>query len=64
MSKAIRDDLVEVAKAGGTTTYGSISPIEKLTMSNPEHRNNLSEILMNISENEHALGRLFFQWLL
>lgn len=56
MKKAIYDTLKKVAKGQGVTTYSEIAPLAGLDMSSPNDRNQIAEILGDISKVEHALG--------
>lgn len=57
MHNAIYSELTHVAKSGGVTTYGAIAPLAGLDMGNPDHRNQLAQILGDISRAEHEAGR-------
>lgn len=57
MHQAIYEELKKVARAGGTTTYGEIAPLASLDMSRADHRNQIADILGEISSYEHSQGR-------
>ena len=57
MNTAIRTKLEDAARAGTTLTYSDVAPLAGLDMSKPDHRNQMSAILCEIGEFEHAHGR-------
>ena len=64
MNKTIYDTLKKVAKAQGVTTYSDIAPLAGLDMSSPHDRNQIAEILGDISKADTRSDTQCFQWLL
>ena len=56
-TQAIYEELLNVAKCGGTTNYSCIAPLAKLDMASPADRNLIAGILDSISRAEHQAGR-------
>ena len=59
MNQVLYERLCEVARQGNITHYSEISPLVGLDMAIPEHRNQMSTLLDQISRQEHAQGRPF-----
>lgn len=57
MHHAIYDKLRSVANGRGTMTYGEVAPLASLDMSDPADRNQIAQILGEISTYEHEQGR-------
>jgi hypothetical protein len=57
MHPEIYDELKRVAKAASYTTYSDIAPLAELDMDNPSHRDEIGQILGEISKYEHSQGR-------
>ena len=57
MNDAIYADLQVVAKSKECTYYSSIAPLANLNMSFPKDRDELADILGDISSHEHEQGR-------
>jgi len=55
--QAIYERLQGIARAGRTISYHEIAPLAGLDMGNPAHRNEIAEILYEISTHEHREGR-------
>ena len=56
MHEMIYEKLMDMAKAGQTTTYGEIAPLAELDMGSPADRDRISEILGEISTYGHKRG--------
>ena len=56
-TETIYQEIIKVAKSGNTTYYSDIAPMVGLDMGFPPDRNRISDILDEISRNEHANGR-------
>jgi len=57
MHEAIYEELKRVASAETVAYYGQIAPLADLDMSRADDRNEISQILDEISAHEHSLGR-------
>lgn len=57
MHDAIREKLIEVARANDVIFYSDIAPMAGLDMSLPKDRDEIGEILDDINHGEHAEGR-------
>lgn len=51
------EHLVMVARAGRTTTYGEVAELLGLEINNPQHRERMIRLLLDIACNESAVGR-------
>jgi hypothetical protein len=49
--------LKQTAETGGLVTYTDVAKVVGLDMENVEHRNQMSQLLDEISSHEHAQGR-------
>ena len=56
-TRAIRDELLRVAKGGNIARYSDVAPIANLDMSLPTDRSRISDMLDDISRSEHDAGR-------
>ena len=56
-TETIYQEIAKVAKSGGTTYYSDIAPLVGLDMGSHPDRNRISNILDEISRNEHANGK-------
>jgi hypothetical protein len=57
MNVPIYDKLCAIAKAQEVTTYGEIAPLAGLDMGNPADRHRITQLLSEISTEEHRIGR-------
>lgn len=57
MNQVLYERLCEIARLGRVTRYSEISPIIGLNMGNPDHRDQMSALLDEISRHEHSQGR-------
>lgn len=57
MDQALYQRLCEIAKEGKFTRYSEVAQVIGLDMSYPEHRNQISLLLDQISRYEHDNGR-------
>lgn len=57
MNQLLYERLCDVAVRGRVTRYSEIAPIVGLSMANPEHRDQMSALLDDISRHEHMQGR-------
>src|SRR5687768_2509502 len=57
MNHPLYEELKRIAKAGEITHYGKIAPLADLDMGRPDHRTRMSELLAEISREEHTQGR-------
>jgi len=56
MNQALYERLCDVARRGGITRYGEVAPLVGLDMANPDHRDQMSALLEEISRHEHLRG--------
>jgi hypothetical protein len=54
---SLYDHLVMVARTGSTTTYGEVAELLGLEINNPQHRERIIRLLLDIACNESAEGR-------
>jgi hypothetical protein len=57
MNTGIYEELKTIARREDVTTYSAIAPLACLDMSNADHRQQIGEILGEISSAEHRAGR-------
>src|SRR5512141_2862155 len=57
MNEALRDKLIETAKARDTVTYGEVAPLAGLDLSRPDDRELVAGLLREICLHEHQQGR-------
>jgi len=56
MKDQIRAKIVETARGRGTINYEEVGKLGNLSMGNPDHRNQLADILDDINREEHRTG--------
>ena len=56
MNQVLYAHLCEIARRGDVTRYSEAAPLIGLDMAIPDDRNNISELLDEISRYEHQLG--------
>jgi hypothetical protein len=57
MHEKIYEELGRVAKGQPTITYSKIAPLANLDMDNPSHRDEIGQLLGEISKYEHSQQR-------
>jgi hypothetical protein len=57
MNQIIYETLKQVARAGSLLNYTDVGTLVGLDMDNPDHRNEMSNLLDEISLSEHRQGR-------
>ena len=57
MHQAIYEELKRVAARATTVTYSEIAPLADLDMEDPSHRDEIGQLLGEISEYEHGMNK-------
>ena len=56
-TQAIHEELLRVARSGQVVNYSDVAPLAGLNMDSPQDRNQIADILDDISRAEHDAGK-------